>query len=429
MSTSLSFDAHRIRRGLFAVRRRADALRLNTSGWVADHTARPRTFVRPVTQVVSPAAWNLAVVGLASMWGSFRWDWTELRVAAWFILFVLVVSIIFVFGRHQLRATLDLSRDRVVVGERANGRLLLTNETRHRTLPLTIELPVGQGRADFELPSLGTGAEHEDLFAIPTSRRGVLTVGPVHAVRSDPLGLLRRDQSLTEPELLFVHPRTVRVQSSAAGMIRDLEGQETRKLTDSDVSFHALRGYVPGDDRRFIHWKTSARTGTLMVRQFEETRRSHLLVALSTRVDDYASDDEFETALSIAGSLGLQSINERQTLSMSTSTRHLTTPSAKRLLDQLSGVEFERNAPRLPEVARRLARDINGASVAILVCGSMVEAAEMRKAGRFFALDVRTIVVRNQPDQETAIRSMGGIDIVSIGDLKDLPSAIRRLSR
>jgi len=271
-------------------------------------------------------------------------------------------------------------------------------------------------------------SEHEDLFAIPTSRRAVLTVGPVRAVRSDPLALLRREQRMTEEQLLYVHPRTVRIDGSAAGLIRDLEGQTVRKLSDSDVAFHALRAYVPGDDRRYIHWKTSARTGTLMVRQFEETRRSHLLVALSTRLDDYASDEEFETAVSIAGSLGLQTIVEGQTLSASTSIRQLRTSSTKRLLDQLSGVEFERQAPRLSEVARRLAREVSGASVAVIVCGSIVEAAEIRRARRFLPIDIRTVVVRSQENVDPTIRSMGDVSIATVGTLDDLPATMRRLS-
>ena len=115
----------------------------------------------------------------------------------------------------------------------------------------------------------------------------MVVVGPVRSVRGDPLSLLRRELVWTDATELFVHPRTVPLQGSAAGFIRDLEGQVSRSLTNSDVAFHALRGYVPGDDRRYVHWRTSARTGTLMVRQFEETRRSHLLVALSTAAGDY----------------------------------------------------------------------------------------------------------------------------------------------
>ena len=78
----------------------------------------------------------------------------------------------------------------------------------------------------------------------------------------------------------------------------------TTDLSSADVSFHALRDYVPGDDRRHIHWKTTARTNKLMVRQFEETRRAHLAISLSINTEEYASEDEFELAISAAASIG-----------------------------------------------------------------------------------------------------------------------------
>ena len=50
----------------------------------------------------------------------------------------------------------------------------------------------------------------------------------------------------------------------------------------SDLAFHALREYQPGDDRRYVHWRSSAKHGRLLVRQFLDTRRSHLAVVVDT---------------------------------------------------------------------------------------------------------------------------------------------------
>ena len=49
------------------------------------------------------------------------------------------------------------------------------------------------------------------------------------------------------------------------------------------MSFHAIREYAPGDSRRQIHWKSTAKTGQLMVRQYEESRRSRMAVVLVGR--------------------------------------------------------------------------------------------------------------------------------------------------
>lgn len=428
MSTTVHSDTPTPGRRLLGWRRSLVTRARDARARLLEVTARPRAAVRPVTEVVTPLAWSVLVLAVIALVVGTRLDWTELTVGAWTSLALLAVSVVFVLGSHQLSARLDLSRDRVVVGEKANGRLLLVNDSRIRTLPLTIELAVGRGRAAFDLPGLAGSAEHEELFAIPTSRRAVLDVGPVRAVRSDPLGLLRREQQLADADLLYVHPRTVRIEGTAAGLVRDLEGQTVRKLSDNDVSFHALRDYVPGDDRRYIHWKSTARTGTLMVRQFEETRRSHMLVALSTRLDDYASDEEFEAAVSVAASLGLQTLTEGHTLTAVTSTRTLGVGSPVRFLDQLAGVDYERQAPDLAEMTRRLARDHSGASVAVLVCGSLVEAAEIRRAGRFLPLDVRTVVLRNEPATETTVRPMGNLHVATLGQLDDLAPTVRRLA-
>ena len=111
------------------------------------------------------------------------------------------------------------------------------------------------------------------------------------------------------------------IAALSTGFIRDLEGSPTRDLTVSDIAFHALREYVPGDDRRFIHWRSSAKTGTFMVRQFEETRRSRLMVLLDLDAGAYADDAEFELAVSAAASVGARAIRDARTVSFVVSGR------------------------------------------------------------------------------------------------------------
>src|SRR5690606_25353628 len=157
---------------------------------------------------------------------------------------------------------------------------------------------VGRGRAEFGIPLLRPGESHEELFSVPTTRRAVIPAGPARSIRGDELGILRRTVRWTGVIDLFVHPRTVRLESSAAGLLRDLEGVTTAKITDHALAFHALRPYEPGDDLRHVHWKTTARTGTLMVRQFEETRRSQITVVHTLDRSRYRNEDEFELSIS-----------------------------------------------------------------------------------------------------------------------------------
>ncbi len=257
-----------------------------------------------IAAVVTPLGWvMLGVIPVAFIAG-YSLGWLELVVVGWAGVVLAVVAAIYLIGRSPFEVSLTLPHRRVVVADPARGAVTLHNPSGRRVLGVKVEIPVGVGLAELAMPSLRAGTSFTNEFAIPTLRRGVIPIGPVRTVRADPIGLVRRELVWTEVEDLVVHPRTIGVPSTSTGLIRDLEGATTRDLTSSDVAFHALREYQPGDDRRYIHWKSTAKTGTYMVRQFEQTRRSHLVVALSLATSDYASEEEFELGVSVAGSLG-----------------------------------------------------------------------------------------------------------------------------
>lgn len=417
-----------LRRTLTVLDRRRQAVTGGLRDGVAQRTGRVRTVLRPITETVTEAGWVVGALAVVLLVAGPVLHWPELLVAGLFLALLLLIAIAFVVGRQPLAARLDLARDRVIVGERANGYLTLTNPSGRRSRSLVVEFPVGAGRAAFELPALAPGAVHEELFAIPTAHRAVLDVGPVTAVRADPLGLLRRERHLSQMDTLYVHPKTLRVEGSAAGLVRDLEGRTVPKVSDNDVSFHALRGYVAGDDRRHIHWKSSAKTGTLMVRQFEETRRSHLLTMVSSRLEDYASDDEFEMAISIAGSLGTQALADGQQLSAVASHGSLPSSGAQRFLDGLSGLTYDWKAKHLVDVARYLSLDELAASVIVLCVGSGVSITELRRARQYLPVDTRVIAMRCLVGQEPSVRWLGDLAVSTVGRLEELGVAVRRVS-
>ena len=86
-----------------------------------------------------------------------------------------------------------------------------------------------------------------------------------------------------------------------SGRRRDLEGP-TRERSEGTASFHQLREYVPGDDLRRIHWRSTARTGDLLVKQMVDTTRPELVVVLDNRAAAVGADD-FEEAVDIVASV------------------------------------------------------------------------------------------------------------------------------
>lgn len=382
----------------------------------------------PVLGTASAFAWSLLGVGVLAAVAGVLLDWRELVLLAVLVAAVLVLAAPFMIGRSAYSVDLGLAATRVVAGERAVGRVEVRNASARSLLPARIELPVGSAVAVFPLPRLAPGALHDELFTIPTARRGVITVGPLRSVRGDGLGLFRRIVAHTAPEDLYVHPRTVVVGGSSSGLVKDLEGRPVRELSNNDVSFHALRGYTPGDDRRYVHWKTTARTGSLMVRQFEETRRSHLAVGLSLDPGEYGDDEQFELAVSSCGSLALQALREGQELSVVVQGRALRARGGKTLLDDLAGVDPVERAADVVGLARTVAAAAPQASVVILVVGALASPARLRAAAEQLPAGARALVVRCDAEALAGRRSIGELVLHTVAQLDDLPRAMRRAS-
>lgn len=382
-----------------------------------------------VFSVVRPVAWVLVAATILLWIGGSALGWWELTVAATVIAVVLLLCLLFLIGRTAYDVTLDLNRTRVVVGERAVGALTLANTGTRAILPSRVVLPVGGGRGVFEVQRLAAGESAEELFAIPTSRRAVIKVGPVSVVRGDPLGLFERVHRRDEPVDLFVHPRTVLFDGQSLGFLRDLEGLPARDLSSDDVSFHALREYQPGDDLRHVHWRSTARTGRMMVRQYEETRRSHFVIGLSTSAADYRDDEEFELAISAAGSLGLRAIRDSQRVDVRVQERALPAATGKQFLDGLSTLEHSRpRAGGIVALAGALAATMPLASVVVLVCGSRVDANDLRTACSRLPYGARVLAVIAGPAGESpALRRIGEADVVTVGSLEHLPNALRKV--
>ncbi|WP_435749076.1 DUF58 domain-containing protein [Microbacterium sp. PMB16] len=385
--------------------------------------------LRLIASAIRPLAWVL--IGLAV----FFWilgqiaGWSEFTVAAIVIAITVALCALFLIGRTAYDVSLDLARTRVVVGERAVGALTLANRGTRAILPSRIVLPVGSGRGEFGIQRLAPGEEAEELFAIPTQKRGVVKVGPVSVVRGDPLGLFERAHRRDEPVDLFVHPRTVLFDGQSLGYLRDLEGLPAADLSRDDVSFHALLEYQPGDDLRHVHWKSTARTGTMMVRQFEETRRSHFVIGLSRSAADYATADDFELAVSAAGSIGLRALRDSQRVDVRVQGRELPAGTGKQLLDSLSAVENSK--PReggIAELAGVVSATIPLASVVVLVTGPRVSADDLRLACSRLPFGARVLaVVADTTATGPALRRIGEADVVTVGALEQIPLALQKV--
>ncbi len=375
---------------------------------------------RPAWQATTPA--GRAAIGVAAgAWLlGLRLGWQELFLVAACCVIALVVAAGFIIGRPSLDITIELDPARVSVGTSA-AWLVATNRSRARLRQLTIDVPVGAGRAVFQLPALAADASHEELFIIPTTRRAVIPIGPPRAVRSDPLGLLRRDaveQTIVE---LFVYPRIITLDALSAGLQRDLEGQATRDLSTSDLAFHTLRDYVTGDDRRHVHWRSTAKAGKLLVRQFQDTRRSQLTVVVDGAAASYRSEDEFELAMSVAGSICVRAVRDQQDACLVAASHAVIAGSQRRMLDTLARGRLAEHGQELAVLAGRAARLAPATTVLMLLTGSVIPFAALRAAAIYFGPDVKVMAIRIEQDAPPGISRSGELTVLGMRALTDLP--------
>lgn len=400
----------------------ARAAARDAGAWLGAVSEGARGRLGPVLGAITRLGWIVLIAGVVALVAGLVLGWVELVAVGGVLLVAMLAAIPFALGRTSYEVEIELSPRRVTVGDRALGRLGVRNAGDERVLPTRMEFPVGVGRAEFGIPALEPGQPHEELFAVPTSKRAVIPAGPAMSVRGDELGLLRRTVKWTGVIELFVHPRVIPLAPGAAGLLRDLEGIESTKLADADLAFHALRPYEAGDDRRHIHWRTSARTGQLMVRQFQETRKSQLTIVHSLNRELYAGEEEFELAISVAASLACQALRDDVDVELVNEAGRAPTRTRTALLDATS--RFEPCDPTHPTVrgfVLEATRRLPPPSVVIVVAGSGLERAELRRIEALFPHEVQVLGYVCDVAKRASRTRSGDLMLCTIPRLEDLP--------
>jgi uncharacterized protein (DUF58 family) len=200
-------------------------------------------------------------------------------------------------------------------GEPVGVELLAGSTSRRRGIRLedTIEPSDEHGRrrratATTLIPEIPAGDEVVGRYRLLFHRRGEYRFGPLLVRSSYPFGLVRRTVEHQINSTLVVYPRlgTLTSRWSLVLARAALGAQRQRRQSPIDGEFYGLRDWRSGDSRRNIHWRTSARRGNLMVRQFERTQNQDvvLIVDLWQPAEPTQEDADFvESAISLAATL------------------------------------------------------------------------------------------------------------------------------
>ncbi len=208
-------------------------------------------------------------------------------------------------ARLQLEVGRVVHPARVHVGQRSRVDLAVRNRRGRRTPVLRLRDPVSGTRgADLLVPPLGPSERSVAAYRLPTDRRGIVDVGPLEVVVSDPFGLVDLATVAAPAVHLTVLPHIDVVSPLPYTSAHDPQAgvRQANSLGRTGEEFYALRPFTVGDDLRRVHWPSSARLDELMVRQNELPWQGRTTVLLDVREASHRGDS-LEVAVSAAASV------------------------------------------------------------------------------------------------------------------------------
>ncbi len=234
-----------------------------------------------------------------------------------FGIFGLMIGVLLVAGyisRFSLRKLVVRRRipEHLVVGDPAS--LIYNLANRKRFWP---SIAVALGELDgceaftrqpytYALHVAGLKSVDVTVPLIP-KRRGIHELDSYQISTSFPFGFVKRAVMLRQKDRIVVFPALAQVDPAILLICQaaDNAGVQMRPRTGGSDEFYGVREYRPGENPRHIHWRRSARTGDLVVREMTHVSPPKLLLA----VDTYCPGDEpevvehVERAIAIAASL------------------------------------------------------------------------------------------------------------------------------
>ena len=229
---------------------------------------------------------------------------------------LLIIGIVLARRRRPVDAVRSELPRRARVGQVLPVELTLTTKSRISAFTVQEELPPHLGRTVVvPVPLLSPGQELKHRFELTPLLRGVYKVGPLTAEFSDPMGLAKRRQVLLAPIDLVVHPKVDEVLDRP--LTRAFEDPPLRPPNSrpwpEGFEFYGMRDYVAGDDIRRVVWSAFARTDKLLVREFEQGISDRIAIVIDTDQEWHSTgepSDTFETAVSVAASVGVRHIKD-----------------------------------------------------------------------------------------------------------------------
>ena len=164
-------------------------------------------------------------------------------------------------------------------------------------------------------------------------RRGRYTMEKIKAVSRYPFGFFEKHRNYAVQAECICYPEII-PQERMDFSVLDTQGSSQRFERGLGYDLYTIRDYLPSDSARHVHWKASAKTGTLKTREYaaEESRRVVLAFDRHGRPDD---PEPFEQLVSYAASLAYHLINDGVEVSFISDDWHTGHGSSEAVLESI----------------------------------------------------------------------------------------------
>jgi uncharacterized protein (DUF58 family) len=164
--------------------------------------------------------------------------------------------------------------------------------------------------------SLGMYERVQYRYRIPAKRRGLHRIGPASVTATDPFGMVTRRRSFPATDGFIVYPRVVPVSTVIVPARQPFgDYKPAQPIVEDPLRMSGVREYVPGDSPRRIHWRATARTGTLQTRIYEPSASPIAAIFLDTitfsNMWEGQNSQLLELAITIAASMSSDLLGTR----------------------------------------------------------------------------------------------------------------------
>jgi uncharacterized protein (DUF58 family) len=309
------------------------------------------------------------------------------------------------WSRQRLRIRRRLSEARIQPGQRVQVELEVENLSPTSTSFLLVEdrLPAALGRsARLVVASLHGKDRQRVRYALSPRKRGRYTLGPLTVDLSDPFALTKLRVEFDEREDLVVTPEVENLTGGPDSPFGMTSGLALAKhLFRTGDEFYTMRPYVEGDDLRRIHWPSVARSGELMIRQDESSRRSTAVLFVDTRDSAVGQTHSpcFEKVVSCGASLGVLLMRYGFSVKLATTQLPPQRVGEEQLLEALAGIAH--HGSRALSTGLTRLRMVAASDTTLVVVGAPPppnELASLIRAGSTFGPKIGVFVHPTDPD-------------------------------